>query len=74
MLLETDFLSTWNSIALFGDFLLLVQTIGEILFLKITLFLLVETDFLPSGNYFFLPFSDNPVTNSFIFSSNGNLF
>ena len=50
----------------------MVETIGEIQFLKNIL--LVEIDFLVSGNHFFLQFSDTPVTNSFIFLSNGNVF
>ena len=34
----------------------------------------METDFLASGNQFFLPYSDNPATDNFIFLSNRNLF
>ena len=34
----------------------------------------MKTDFLASGNHFFLPFSDTPATDSFIFSSTGNVF
>ena len=34
LLVETDFISTWNSILLFGDFSPLVETIEEIQFLK----------------------------------------
>ena len=41
---------------------------------KITLFVLVETDFLDSRNHFLLPFSETPATDSFIFPSNGNVF
>ena len=45
MLLETDFLSTWNSSRLFEDFYLIVETTGEIQFLK--------NDLIPaSGNWF----------------------
>ena len=40
----------------------------------ITLFLLVETDFLDSRNHFLLPFSETPATDSFMFPSNGNVF
>ena len=70
MLVDTDFLSMWNSTLLFGDLFLLV----EIQFLKITSFLLVETDFLAGGNHFFLPFSHKPATDNFIFPSNGQVF
>ena len=48
-LVETDFLSSWNSILLFRMFFLLVETEKS----KITLFVLVETDFLAGGNFFF---------------------
>ena len=34
----------------------------------------METDFLASGNHFFLPFSNTPATDSFIFPSVGNAF
>ena len=34
----------------------------------------METDFPTSGNHFFLPFSDTPTTDSFIFPSNRNVF
>ena len=46
-----------------------VKTIREI-----TLFVLVETDFLDIRNHFLLPFSETPATDSFIFPSNGNVF
>ena len=55
-------------------FFLLLETIGEILFLKITFFLIKETDFLANGTYFFLPLSDTPATDSFVFPSNRNVF
>ena len=74
MLLETDFLSTWNSSRLFADFYLIVETTGEIQFLKNNLIPASETDFLASGNQFFLLFSDTPATGNFIFLSNGNVF
>ena len=45
MLLEANFLSTWNSSRLFADFNLIVETTGEIQFLK--------NDLIPaSGNLF----------------------
>ena len=34
----------------------------------------MDTDFLASGNHFFLPFSDTRATDSFIFPSNENIF
>ena len=40
---------------------------------KITSFRLVETDFFAKGNQFFLPFSDNAATKSFIFPPSGNV-
>ena len=42
------------------------------IFQRKSLLLLVETDFLASGNHF--PFSDTPTTDSFILPSNGNVF
>ena len=43
-------------------------------FWKVTLFLLVETDILASGNHFFLLAWDTPATAGFIFPSSGNVF
>ena len=51
-LMEIEFLSIWNNIFLFRDFFLFVET-GRSNFWKITLFLLIETHFLASGNHFF---------------------
>ena len=70
---ETNFLFSWKSILLFRDFFLL-EEIGKSNLWKKTLFLLVKTDFLASGNLFFLPFSGTPATVSFIFPSHGNVF
>ena len=67
LLVETDFLSTWFYLEIFFCY-------WEFNFWKITLFSLVETDFLASGNHLFFPFSDYPATDSFIFPSNGNVF
>ena len=47
--METDFLSTWNSILLFGDFFRL----AEIQFLKNNLIPASGTDFLDSDSFIF---------------------
>ena len=74
LLMGTNFLSIWNNILLLRDFFLLVETIREMQLWKITLFLLVETDFLASANHSFLPFIDSPATDIFIFLSSRNVF
>ena len=78
--------STWNTRGVFVEFCLvktvffyleisfLVVETGKSYLWKTTIFLLVENDFLASGNHFFLLLSDTLVTCSHIFSSSGKVF
>ena len=50
-LMETNFLSSRNSIVLFRALLKILKNSGVATFLRETLFLLVETDFLASRSY-----------------------
>ena len=72
-LVETDFVYSWNNIHLIIFWISLCGN-RKFNFWKTTLFLLVETAFLDSGNHFFLQTWDTSATASFIFSSSRNVF